>query len=185
MALPELSRRTRFDADNVSADRLGQGARYLSDAGGVKGVAGDFFPRCEVSSRSPGEVAVGPPEGLGEVASALGVEVAEFVGRSLPRKVGGAANGEPAHVRRERMVREDAPYPLGERGASPGLDEKAGLAMPDNGAQAAHACRNDGGAAGLGLQSDEAERLGMGRDEADVGRLVVAGQLSVGLGSNE
>ena len=65
MALPELSRRTRFDADKVSADRLGQRARYLSDAGGVKGVSGDFFPRCEVSSRSRGEVAVGLPEGLG------------------------------------------------------------------------------------------------------------------------
>src|SRR4030081_1224980 len=39
----------------VSADRLGQGARYLSDARGVKGVAGDFFPRCEVSSRSRDE----------------------------------------------------------------------------------------------------------------------------------
>src|SRR2546421_2976688 len=143
MALPELSRRTRFDADKVSADRLGQGARYLSDAGGVKGVAGDFFPRCEVSSRSRGEVAVGPPEGLGEVASALGVEVAEFVGRALPRELRGAADREPAHVRRKRMVREAAPHPLGERGAGPGLDEKAGLTMPDEGALTAQAGRDD------------------------------------------
>ena len=49
--------------------------------------------------------------------------------------------------------------------------------MPDDGAQTAHACRNDGGAARLGLESDEAERLGVGRDEADVGCLVVTGQL--------
>src|SRR5260370_3793404 len=97
MALPELSRRTRFDADKVSADRLGQGARYLSDAGGVKGVAGDFFPRCEVSSRSRGEVAVSPPGGLGEVPSALSVEVAALVGRALPRALRGAAHRDPAH----------------------------------------------------------------------------------------
>src|SRR6266851_1697667 len=155
MALPELSRRTRFDADKVSADRLGQRARYLSDAGGVKGVAGDFFPRCEVSSRSHDETPVALVEGLGEIAGALGVEVGEFVGRALPRELRRAADREPAHVRGERLIREDAPCPLGERGAGPGLDEKAGLAMPDDGAQTTHARRDDGRAAGLGLESDE------------------------------
>src|SRR5213080_3546043 len=84
-----------------------RGRRYLSDAGGVKGVAGDFFPRSEVSSRSRDEIAVGLGGGLGEVASALAVEVAEFVGRALPREVRGAADREPAHVRGERLVRED------------------------------------------------------------------------------
>src|SRR5260370_41710174 len=121
------------------------------------------MPRGEVSLGSGRGVAASPPKGLGEVPGALRVEVAELVGRALPRELRGPADREPAHVRGERMVREDAPDALGESDASPGLDEKAGLAMPDDRAQAADARRPDRGAAGRGLERDEAERLGMGR----------------------
>ena len=74
MPLPVRSRRAGFDSVEPSADRLGQEARYLSDAGCVKRVTGDFFPRGEVSSRSRDDASVDLGN-LRQLADAMRVKV--------------------------------------------------------------------------------------------------------------
>src|SRR5438105_14260505 len=113
MPLPVRSRRAGFDSVEPSADRLGQGARYLSDAGGVKGMTGEFFPRCELSSRSRDKRSVGLGS-LSQLAHTVRVELGQLIGGALPRAGGRAADRQPAPVRGPGLARRNPAYPPGE-----------------------------------------------------------------------
>ena len=65
------------------------------------------------------------------------------------------------------------------------VDQHAGDAVPDGGAQAADGGRHDRSAAGLGLERDQPEGLVVTRDDGDVGGPVVLGEPLGRLGREE
>ena len=120
--------------------------------------------------RSPGHPFQDPPPPRGELPRGAGVRVEQRIGGAVPGEAAGVLHRGPAQLvapARDGGHHRQRVGPLG--GAVP-VDQQPGPAVGHRDRQATDVRRDHRGAAGLGLQRDQAERLVVAGHRDDVGR---------------